>query len=93
MVLYAQNIVKYFFVNKCSASGGTPYIPLIKKAFPERSGGNTIFPLIKKKKKFENFLKQTGDSPKKKRNISANVSVYQKLRSNLGGSERSDAGT
>ena len=28
------------------------------------------------KKKFENFLKQLGDSPKKKRNISANVSVY-----------------
>jgi len=30
--------------------GGTPYIPLIKKAFPQRSGGNTIFPLIKKEK-------------------------------------------
>jgi hypothetical protein len=25
------------------------------------------------KKKFENFLKQMGDSPKKKRNISANA--------------------
>jgi hypothetical protein len=32
------------------------------------------------KKKFENFLKQLGDSPKKKRNISANVSKYLKLR-------------
>jgi len=31
--------------------GGTPYIPLIKKAFPELCGGNTIFPLIKKKRK------------------------------------------
>jgi len=31
------------------------------------------------KKKFENFLKQLGDSPKKKRNISANVSHYAKL--------------
>jgi len=28
------------------------------------------------KKKFENFLKQLGDSPKKKRNISANVPAY-----------------
>ncbi|MBU0637036.1 MAG: hypothetical protein ABH818_00080 [Patescibacteria group bacterium] len=26
-----------------------------------------------KEKKFENFLKQLGDSPEKKRNISANV--------------------
>ena len=33
------------------------------------------------KKKFENFLKQLGDSPKKKRNISANVSEYEKFLS------------
>jgi len=32
------------------------------------------------KKKFENFLKQLGDSPKKKRNISAKVRMYEKLR-------------
>jgi len=31
------------------------------------------------KKKFKNFLKQLGDSPKKKRNISANVSEYPKF--------------
>jgi len=31
------------------------------------------------KKKFKNFLKQLGDSPKKKRNISANVSEYEKF--------------
>jgi len=28
-------------------------------------------------KKFENFLKQLGDSPKKKRNISANVRIMR----------------
>jgi hypothetical protein len=32
------------------------------------------------KKKFKNFLKKLGDSPKKKRNISANVSGYAMLR-------------
>jgi hypothetical protein len=31
------------------------------------------------KKKFENFLKQLGDSPKKKRNISANVSASSEV--------------
>tara|TARA_Y100000031_G_C8126039_1_gene340534 strand:+ start:89 stop:265 length:177 start_codon:yes stop_codon:yes gene_type:complete len=36
--------------------GGTPYIPLIKKAFPERSGENSLSsPLKIKKKKFEIF--------------------------------------
>jgi len=29
------------------------------------------------KKKFQNFLKQLGDSPKKKRNISANSFIYE----------------
>jgi hypothetical protein len=29
------------------------------------------------KKKFENFLKQLGDSPKKKRNISANAELCE----------------
>ncbi|MDP2585929.1 MAG: hypothetical protein Q8P29_03545 [Candidatus Levybacteria bacterium] len=49
MVLYAQNIVKYFYKN-IPPTGGTPYIPLIKKTFPELCGGNTIFPLINKEK-------------------------------------------
>jgi len=31
------------------------------------------------KKKFKNFLKQLGDSPKKKRNISANVRIMRSL--------------
>jgi len=45
--------------------------------FSERRGENSLYsPLKIKKKKFENFLKQLGDSPEKKRNISANVSVY-----------------
>jgi len=35
------------------------------------------------KKKFKNLLKQLGDSPKKKRNISANVSEYLKFRTGL----------
>jgi len=39
----------------------------------QRERKNTLYPLYKKKKKkFENFLKQLGDSPKKG-NISANV--------------------
>ncbi|MFA7277799.1 MAG: hypothetical protein WC101_02300 [Candidatus Gracilibacteria bacterium] len=57
--------------------------PSSNKAFPEHSGGNTIFPLIKKKKKFENFLKQLGDSPEKKRNISANVPEYAMFGSGI----------
>ncbi|MBU1131132.1 hypothetical protein KJ840_03300, partial [Patescibacteria group bacterium] len=36
-----------------------------------------------KKKKFENFLKQLGDSPKKKRNISANVPAYAMFASGI----------
>ncbi|MBU1246624.1 hypothetical protein KJ973_01515 [Patescibacteria group bacterium] len=37
------------------------------------------------KKKFENFLKQLGDSPKKKRNISANVlRIKEVAQGNLG---------
>ena len=45
--------------------------------FLERSGENSLYsPLKIKKKKFENFLKQLGDSPEKKRNILANVRVY-----------------
>jgi len=53
------------------------WINNVSKAFSERSGENTLYssPLKKKKKKFENFLKQLGDSPEKKRNISANVSA------------------
>jgi len=35
------------------------------------------------KKKFENFLKQLGDSPKKKRNISANVPEYAMFASGI----------
>lgn len=37
-------------------------------------------PYFPMKKKFENFLKQLGDSQKKKRNISAKVRMYEKLR-------------
>lgn len=41
--------------------------------FSERGVENSLYsPLKIKKKKFENFLKQMGDSPEKKRNISAN---------------------
>jgi len=46
--------------------------------FSERSGENSLYsPLKIKKKKFENFLKQLGDSPEKKRNISANSFIYE----------------
>ncbi len=45
--------------------------------FSERSGENSLYsPLKIKKKKFENFLKQLGGSPEKKRDISANVPEY-----------------
>src|SRR5690554_4469822 len=83
MVLYAKNIVKYLYFYKTFRRQAELHIfPSSNKSFPERSVGNTIFPLIKKKKKFENFLKQLGDSPEKKRNISANVSAYA-LRNNV----------
>ena len=36
-------------------------------------------PSKNKKKKFENFLKQLGDSPEKERNISPNVCALAKL--------------
>jgi len=46
--------------------------------FSERRGENSLYsPLKIKKKKFENFLKQLGDSPEKKRNISANSFIYE----------------
>jgi len=41
-----------------------------------RSKKYPIIPSKKKKKKFENFLKQLGVSPEKKRDISANVPAY-----------------
>jgi hypothetical protein len=48
-----------FFIN-VPPIGGTPYIPLIKKAFPKQSGGNTIFPLTNKRKRNLKIFKTIG---------------------------------